>query len=65
VEAENSPRLIPIDEARRQLGGIGHSKAYELIKAGELMKVNVGRRAFITAESLVAYVNRITEAATA
>ena len=65
METENRPRLISIAEARRQLGDIGHTKVYELIKARELTKVNIGRSSFITAESLVAYVDRITEVAEA
>ncbi|WP_406813985.1 helix-turn-helix transcriptional regulator [Mycobacterium sp. M23085] len=58
-------RLVSIPDARLELGGIGHTTLYELVKRGELKKVNIGRRGFITAESLVAYVDRLTEAATA
>lgn len=58
-------RLVSIPEARAFLGGIGHTTIYELINRGELLKVNIGRRGFITAESLAAYVNRLQEAATA
>ena len=47
------------------LGGIGHTTIYDLIKRGELLKVNIGRRGFITAESLAAYVDRLSQAATA
>lgn len=57
--------LIPLPESRQRLGGIGHSTIYALIDKGELVKVNIGRRSFITAESLAAYVNRLQEAATA
>lgn len=57
--------LIPLPESRQRLGGIGHSTIYALIGQGELVKVNIGRRSFITAESLAAYVNRLQEAATA
>jgi hypothetical protein len=59
-------RLVSIQEAREKwLGGIGRTTTYELIDRGELVKVNIGRRAFITTESLAAYVDRLTEAATA
>ncbi len=48
-------RLVPIPEARQHwLGGIGHTTIYALINSGELVKVNIGRRSFITAESLAA-----------
>lgn len=59
----NTARLVSIPEARAMLGGIGHTTAYELSNRGELVKVNIGRRSFITAESLAAYVDRITTAA--
>jgi hypothetical protein len=64
---DETPRqlLIPIPEARAQLGGIGHTTIYELVKHRQLVKVNIGRRGFVTAESLAAYVHRLTKAATA
>ena len=58
--------LVPIPEARRDwLGGIGNTTIYDLINKGELVKVNIGRRAFVTAESLAAFVDRLTEVASA
>lgn len=53
-------RLVPILEARKVLGGIGHTTVYELIKRGEIVKVNIGRRGFITSESLEAYMDRLS-----
>lgn len=64
VMSELTRRLVSIPDARAELGGIGHTTLYELVKRGELKKVNIGRRGFITAESLVAYVNRLSERAT-
>lgn len=59
-------RLVSIQEAREEwLGGVGRTTVYELIKRGELTQVHIGRRGFITTESLAAYVNRLTEAASA
>jgi hypothetical protein len=59
-------RLVSLLEAREEwLGGIGHTTMYELIKRGELKKVNIGRRSFITTESLAAYVDRLSEVASA
>lgn len=55
-------RLLPLPEACQSLGGIGHTTMYELINRGEIVKVNIGRRSFITSESLRAYVDRITAA---
>ncbi|WP_099024711.1 helix-turn-helix transcriptional regulator [Mycolicibacterium palauense] len=58
-------RLVSIPDARAVLGGIGHTTIYDLIKRGEIVKVNIGRRGFITSESLAAYVDRLSEAASA
>ncbi len=57
--------LVPYDEARRRLGDIGRTTFYQLIDEQKLVRVNIGRRGFITAESLPAYVDQLTEAATA
>jgi hypothetical protein len=56
--------LVPMPKAREILGGIGHSTIYALVNRGEIVKVNIGRRGFVTAESLAAYVDRL-KAATA
>lgn len=53
-------RLVAIPEARQILGGIGHSTIYELVARGEIVKVNIGRRGFITSESLAAYLDRLS-----
>jgi hypothetical protein len=54
-------RLVPIEEARvNYLGGVGRTTVYELFKSGDLVKANIGRRAFVTAESLVAYLDRVS-----
>ena len=47
-------------DARRLLGGIGNTKLWELVTEGRLNQVNIGRRSFITAESLCAYVDRLS-----
>jgi hypothetical protein len=57
--------LLPTDEARAALGGIGHSYLYQLIARGELVKVRLGKRAFITADSVRALVERRTAEALA
>lgn len=60
MESIQVRRLVAIPEARQALGGIGRSTLYELITRGEVIKVNIGRRGFITADSLDAYVERLT-----
>lgn len=60
-------QLVPIgmkpnQGARERLGGISRTTIYELIKRGELVHVSIGRRGFVTAESLNAFVERLTAA---
>jgi hypothetical protein len=54
--------LVPFPEARQLLGGLGNTKTYELVNEGELVKVNIGRRGFITRKSIEAYVDRLSAA---
>ena len=49
--------LIPYNEARHILGDLGRTKFHGLIDERELERVKIGRRAFITAKSLAAYVD--------
>ena len=44
--------LVPYSEARYELGGIGRTKFDELLKDNKLVRVKIGRRGFVTAESL-------------
>jgi hypothetical protein len=60
LQYDGTRRLVSIPDARAQLGGIGHTTIYDLINRGHLVKVNIGRRSFITAESLAAYVDSLT-----
>jgi hypothetical protein len=58
------PRLlVPIDDSRDALGGLSRTTIYELIKQKKLVKVDIGRRGFITAESLAAYVDQLASTA--
>jgi hypothetical protein len=65
METDNDRLLIPYDEVRHKLGDIGRTTLYELFERNELVRVNIGRRGFVTAKSLAAYVDRLSEAATA
>jgi len=60
MSAEAQRLLVPIPEGCKILGGIGPTTMYELIKRGEVTKVNIGRRGFLTATSLARYVERLT-----
>jgi hypothetical protein len=57
--------LVPIPETCSVLGNVSRTTVYDLVDKRELVKVNIGRRSFITAESLAAYVDRLSEVATA
>jgi hypothetical protein len=43
------------------LGGIGRTMLYDLMAAGELEQVKIGRRGFVTAKSIAAYVDRLSQ----
>jgi hypothetical protein len=45
--------LVSIPEARRLLGGIGRTLAYELIKEKRLKTVKIHRRQFVLRSSIV------------
>jgi hypothetical protein len=53
--------LVPVPEAMHVLGGLGRSKFYKLVKAGDLTLIHVGRRSFVPAECLRAFVDRLSE----
>jgi excisionase family DNA binding protein len=51
-------QLMPVKEARQQLGGISHSTFYRLVKEGELSLFKIGSRSFVQAEELDDFVRR-------
>lgn len=51
--------INPIPTAQAKLGGIGRTKLYDLFDQGELVRVNIGRRAFVTQSSIDAYLSRL------
>jgi hypothetical protein len=57
--------LVPLlnNEVGRALGGVSRSTVYNLIDSGDLKRVNIGHRAFITAESIRAYLDRVVASA--
>jgi excisionase family DNA binding protein len=58
VQQEHIRHLLPVKEARHQLGGISPTTFYALIKDGELSLVKIGRRSFVQAEDLDDFVRR-------
>ena len=52
--------LVSIVDAARMLG-IGRSKAYELVNAGELPVVRIGRAVRIPVSAIEAYVDSLSD----
>jgi excisionase family DNA binding protein len=50
--------LMPVKEARYQLGGISPSTFYGLVNKGELSLVKIGSRSFVQAEELDDFLRR-------
>lgn len=55
-------RLLSVDQACHQLGGISRSMLYNLINRGDLERVKVGNRAFIPQSSIDQFVAGLSEA---
>lgn len=62
IATESNRLLLAVPDACAALGGIGRTTLWELVSRGELTRVNVGRRSFVTMKSIAAYVDRLTEA---
>lgn len=62
---EKARLLVPYGETRTALGGIGRSTLHLLINDGQLTRVHIGARSFITRASIDAYIARLTAAAAA
>lgn len=54
-------KLVPIEDAQNELGGIGRTTLYRLIEEGHLVRARIGRRAFITGDSIDAYIATIID----
>jgi excisionase family DNA binding protein len=52
--------LYSIEQARALLGGIARNTIYELIRSGELASVPIGRRRFISAAAIEAFIATTT-----
>jgi hypothetical protein len=65
MSSDTDRLLVNYDDAMHKLGDLGRTKFYELVDSGQLTRVKIGRRGFVTATSLAAYVDRLSEAATA
>jgi excisionase family DNA binding protein len=52
------PLLVSIERAGKELG-IGRSLVYELLAAGRLLSVKIGRRRFIPRDELLRFVREL------
>ena len=50
--------LYSIEEAREKLGGISRNTLYDLLRSGALASTPIGRRRFISAAAIDAFVSR-------
>ncbi|GAB3019579.1 helix-turn-helix domain-containing protein [Mycobacterium bourgelatii] len=58
------PRLLlSIQEAQAALGGISRSKIWSLANSGEITRISIGTRRFITLNSIEQFIARQTAAA--
>jgi excisionase family DNA binding protein len=57
-EKKHMRHLMPVTEARQQLGGISRSTFYALVKEGDLPLVKIGSRSFVQAEDLDDFIRR-------
>lgn len=62
TEQQEATLLVGIEEAARLLA-ISRTKTYELIAAGKLDAVKLGRRRMVRRDSLNDYVGSLTDAA--
>ncbi|WP_231645987.1 helix-turn-helix transcriptional regulator [Mycolicibacterium mengxianglii] len=60
---DRSPALMPISAVGPYLGGLGRTTVYKLVSEGELTKVKIGPRGYVTTESIAAYLDRLKAAA--
>lgn len=55
----NTTLLVSVPEARHELGDLGNSKFYELVKQGEIKTVKIGKRTFVARSELERYVDEL------
>jgi hypothetical protein len=53
------PTILSVPAACAELGGISRTTLWTLVRDRHLEQVHIGRRAFITAESIAAYVDSL------
>jgi hypothetical protein len=52
-------RLLSVNESLARLGNIGRDAVYDLLNSGQLEAKKIGRRTFVTDESLEKYIQNL------
>lgn len=52
-------KLLTVEQAAEQLGGVSRSTLYHLIRTGELHSVKIGSRRLIPAEAITDFVQTL------
>lgn len=58
TQTPSAPILVSVQEAARRLG-ISRAKTYELLAAGEIEALHIGRRRLVPLGALLSYVERL------
>lgn len=54
-------KMYPVEETRDKIGGISHTTFYELVKAGRIRTVKLGRRTFVMADEIDRFLATVRE----
>jgi len=59
IEANEEALLVPVGQVSGLLGGLSRSSVYNLLDNGELERVKLGTRCFVTRSSIEALIERL------
>ena len=59
---EATRKLYAVPEARTQLGGMSHSKFYDLVKKKHIATVKIGRRTYVTGNEIDDFIEKLADA---
>lgn len=59
MDTTHLPSLVAMPDVPNYLGDISRSKIYELVANGELKRIRIGRRAFISGESIAGFIDKL------
>ena len=63
IEANAEALLVPLGQVSGLLGGLSRSSVYNLLSNGDLERVKLGTRCFVTRSSIEALIERLREEA--